>query len=78
MDGHCNKSGVACCFCNTNIDITDIDPCDINIMANWDKPNSKRRDQTFWCHFECFKSKMHADVKNYLILNILLDDEDEA
>lgn len=79
MVGHSNDdAGVSCCFCNKSIKISKIDPCDINIMANWDKPQGEKKDQTFWCHYECFRSKMHIDVEKYLVLDILLDNEDEA
>lgn len=44
MDGQFEKSGVMCCFCNENIIISDIDPCDINIMANWDKPEHTKKE----------------------------------
>jgi len=78
MVGHYkNNAGVTCCFYNGSIKITKIDPYDINIMTNWDKPYGEKKDQTFWCHYECFKSKMHTNVKKYLVLDILLD-TDEA
>lgn len=76
MDGQFEKSGVMCCFCNENIIISDIDPCDINIMANWDKPgHANKRDQMFWCHYECFRSKMHKNVAPYLMLEFLSSDD---
>jgi len=80
MDGRSNKSGVKCCFCKKGIEITDVDPCDISIMTNWDNPQGKkRRDQTFWCHLECFRNKMHPDLAQYLVLDILsADNDDEA
>jgi hypothetical protein len=77
MVGHSNdNAGVTCCFCNESIKITKIDPCDINIMTNWDEPQGKKKDQTFWCHYECFRNKMHTDVEKYLVLDILLDDNE--
>jgi hypothetical protein len=71
------KAGVSCCFCDEDIIITDIDPCDITIMANWISPHrTKRRDQFFWCHLECFRSKMHDGVKPYLMLDLLSEREE--
>ncbi|HEV2916971.1 MAG TPA: hypothetical protein VGW78_04440 [Candidatus Babeliales bacterium] len=80
MDGPCdNKSGVLCCFCNQNIAITNVDPCDINILTNWDKSKTKQNNQTFWCHLECFRNKMHENMKIHLVVDILsCDDEDNA
>jgi len=77
MDGHSELSGLSCCFCNKSIAITDTDPCDINILLNWDKqPNIKKRNQTFWCHLECFRERLHEKVSNYLFVDLLsIDDE---
>jgi hypothetical protein len=72
MDGlFDNKSGLACCFCYINIEVTDVDPCDINILTNWDKPKTKQSDQTFWCHLECFRSKMHPSLQIHLVVDII-------
>ena len=70
------SSGLLCCFCNDDIIVTDVNPCDINILLNWDKqPNIKKRDQTFWCHLECFRSKLHNEVKIHLIVDLLSTDD---
>ncbi len=60
MDGNCdNHSGVVCCFCNKAIWVSDIDPCDINIMINsmHSVPKKDQEDQSFWCHMACFEKK---------------------
>lgn len=81
MDGNCdNHSGVMCCFCNKNIKITDIDPCDIDILINWDKSKEKQHNQTFWCHLECFREKLHANIRIHLMVDLLVasgNDEEE-
>jgi hypothetical protein len=53
-----------------------VNPCDVNILTNIDKPKDKQENQTFYCHANCFESKMHDNVQGYLIVNIP-DDEDE-
>lgn len=73
-------SGVACCFCKNNVQATGVDPCDISIATKWDRPDQKRRDQLFWCHAQCFKDRMHKNLKIHFWLDILssdLDDDDE-
>lgn len=60
-----------CCFCNTKIESSDVDPCDVNILINIDKAEEKRDSQTFYCHVNCFKSKMHMAMKGYLVVDIV-------
>lgn len=67
---------VLCCFCNDVVKSTHIDPCDLNVLTNWDKPKNKQKNQTFWCHFACLKDKFHKDVKKHLVLDILSYDDD--
>lgn len=62
---------VLCCFCNQNIQSTNIDPCNVSILINWDKSSEKQRDQDFWCHLECFREKLHKDIKLHLVLHLL-------
>lgn len=62
------------CFCNNQIESTNIDPCNISILINWDKSVEKQLDQNFWCHFDCFKEKLHSTVKQHLVVDLLLDD----
>jgi hypothetical protein len=69
-------SGVLCCFCNEDIKSTNIDPCNLNILMNWDKSPAQQRDQDFWCHLECLREKLHENIKKHLVLQLLsVDDE---
>lgn len=72
---------VLCCFCNMIIESDEFNPCDINILTNWNKPKSMQNNQTFWCHLECFKEKLHRDMKQHLVVHLLseshLSDEKE-
>jgi hypothetical protein len=78
MDGNCdNHSGVMCCFCNESIKITNIDPCDIDILINWDKSKEKQHNQTFWCHLECFREKLHTNIRIHLMVDLLAGDDEE-
>ena len=72
MDGLFEKdSGMTCCFCNKSIIVTNLNPCDINIMTNWDKPNDKQKNQTFWYHLECVWQKIHPDIQQHFIVDLL-------
>ncbi len=65
------SSNVICCFCNKNIKSDEINPCDINILTNWDKSKERQHNQTFWCHVECFREKLHKDVQKNLVVHLL-------
>jgi len=60
-----------CCFCNTFIESTNIDPCDLNILINIDKNKEVQDNQSFYCHMNCFESKLDENIKKLLIVNIL-------
>ena len=52
----------------------DINPCDLNIMANIDKPKELRENQSFYCHVECFKKRLHDTIQGLLVI----DDNESA
>jgi len=60
-----------CCFCNTMIVSTDVDPCDINILINVDKPKQEQDNQTFYCHVSCFKERLHDNIKKLFIVDMV-------
>jgi len=62
-----------CCFCNTHVHSTNVDPCDINILINIDKPKDKQDNQTFYCHADCFKNILHKDLKGLFIVDLVDD-----
>jgi|GEM_PF-1105736 len=61
--------GFTCCFCNESITSLDHNPSDINIIANIDKPKEPQDDQFFFCHAECFKKKLHHNIKDLFVLD---------
>lgn len=63
-----------CCFCNKMIEPNQINPCDLNILANIDKPKDRSENQSFYCHVECFKSCLHDYSKDLLIIDISEDE----
>lgn len=67
---------ITCAFCNKIIDSTEINPCDLNILTNWDKSERYQHNQTFWCHFECFKQTLHKEVQQHLVVHLLSNEEE--
>lgn len=65
----------SCCICDKSIESTDINPCIINIMTNWDKSPKAQHNQNFWCHLECFRSILHNDIQQHLVIHLLGDKE---
>ena len=60
-----------CCFCDQMIESTKIDPCDLNILINYDKPKDQQDNQTFWCHIECFRKNLHENIRKLLIVDVI-------
>ena len=63
-----------CCFCNQEIKSSKTDPADINILINIDKPKERQCNQTFYCHIECFREKIHPNLKIHFHLHNILND----
>jgi hypothetical protein len=63
-----------CCFCNRGIESSKVDPADINILINIDKPADQRYSQDFYCHVMCIREKLHEDFKMHFHLHNILDD----
>lgn len=55
-----------CCFCDNNIKLSTVDPCNISILINIDKDKKKQYNQNFWCHLACFRKILHANILSYL------------
>ena len=66
-----NDIGFMCCFCDKNIESTNVDPCDLNILINLDKSKEYQDNQTFYCHIECFREKLHKNIHNYLVVRMV-------
>jgi hypothetical protein len=52
-----------CCFCGESIVQSQIDPCAVILVGNWQssKP-AEQADQQFFCHVACFKKAMWHNV----------------
>lgn len=72
-----SKKNYLCCFCNTFIESSDGNPCEIDILINITKLKDKQYNQIFYCHMECFREQLHEDIKMYFALECLIEAEDE-
>jgi hypothetical protein len=72
------KNGVLCCFCNESIKSDNVNPCDFNIVTNWDKTPEKQHSQNFWCHAECLQKALHPDIRLHLVVHLFSDDTEES
>lgn len=61
-----------CCFCNTFIESSDGDPCEIDILINITKPKNQQYNQIFYCHINCFKKQLHEQMQSYFYLECLI------
>lgn len=43
-----------------------LDPCALVIVGNADRDWREQREQTFWCHFECFRRLLDNDGVLYI------------
>lgn len=55
-----------CCFCNNTIESSNVDPADVNVLINIDKPKDTQYDQDFYCHIICFKKRIQPIVSLYI------------
>jgi hypothetical protein len=44
-----------CCICNKAVYEDGFDPCAVLLVTNIESPRSEQREQTFFCHIECFR-----------------------
>ena len=66
-----NELHYRCCFCNIIIKSDEVNPCDLNILINIDKSKDKQDNQTFYCHINCFKDKLHDEIEKCLVVDIV-------
>ena len=62
-----------CCFCNTFIESSNGDPCEIDILININQTKDKQYNQIFYCHINCFHKQLHTQIKPYFYLKCLVE-----
>jgi len=56
-----------CVFCNQGISPLGLDPCALHLVAHIDKPNHMQKEQTFFCHFDCLRTRSEIHPANFYI-----------
>ena len=74
MDGNKHKLDFVCCFCNKGIESSKFNPAEINILINFDKSKDIQYNQSFFCHIECFRDKIHEELKKCFYLQSIFDE----
>ena len=69
------EGGAICCFCKENIKSDHVNPCNLNILTNWDKLPDRQDDQDFWCHAQCFEEKLHPQLRSYFVVQLFSEEE---
>ena len=44
-----------------------LDPCALVVVSNIDKERHEQKEQTFYCHFECFRKVVADDSYLYIM-----------
>lgn len=74
MDGNKTHNKIyRCCFCNTFIESSKGDPCELDVLTNFTKPKNQQYNQIFYCHMQCFKKQLHAKVQEYFYIECLIE-----
>jgi hypothetical protein len=63
--------GYFCCICKGSVPYNGphehvLDPCALVIVGNADKDWREQKEQTFYCHFECFRRLVADDGVLYI------------
>jgi hypothetical protein len=53
---------VMCAFCGQGVETQSVDPCALVVVANWRAPGDQQREQQFFAHADCLRSRMHPEV----------------
>jgi len=53
---------VMCAICGQEVETLGVDPCALVVVANWRAPSGQQREQQFFAHAECPRSRMHPEV----------------
>jgi hypothetical protein len=65
------EDNLLCCFCDETIESDQVNPCELIVKSNWDKPRCEQGDQVFFTHFKCLKERMGVSTKPYLVIDII-------
>ena len=54
-----------CCYCGAEIEEGEsrrhpLDPCAVVLIGNWKAADPEQLSQQFFCHMDCFRSRLNA------------------
>lgn len=55
-----------CCFCEKDIESTNVDPSILTIMTHTTEDEEDANSQDFFCHFSCFQKKISPNISLFL------------
>ena len=56
-----------CCICKSESELKDLDPCSLTLRTNIDEKEDNQKEQTFYCHLECFRKLINDDGIMYIM-----------
>lgn len=56
-----------CCICKKEEELNRLDPCSLTLRTNIESKQDNQREQTFYCHFECFRKLIDDDGNLYIM-----------
>ena len=59
-----------CCICKetvTHDTASPLDPCNLSLVSNIDRPRNDQKEQEFFCHLECFRRLINDDGLMYIM-----------
>lgn len=60
-------SGYQCLFCGQEITTSPLDPCALHLVARYDRAREEQKEQTFYCHMACLRSRATVHQNNFYI-----------
>lgn len=53
-----------CCFCDGAITPNGVDITTLIVISNWEKNEERQREQQFFCHVECLRSRLSRGLRH--------------
>ncbi len=75
MDGDKQNNLYLCCFCGNLIISSNGNPTEIDMLMNFDKPKNEQKNQSLYCHMECFKKELDPKLKIHFHLDTFVSEE---
>lgn len=61
--------GYQCCICHKIVEESKLDICALTLTTNIQKDWKQQKEQTFFCHLECFRKVVNNDNIMYILEN---------